>query len=68
LLCASNQSAEIWTAADAEFIVEMARHACVIEDWPLPDPDDDDVHDLLPDGEGISVVAIDPAGTRVGAV
>jgi hypothetical protein len=25
------------TGADRAFIIEMARHACVIEDWPLPD-------------------------------
>jgi GNAT superfamily N-acetyltransferase len=55
------------TAADATFIVEMARHACIIEDWPLPDAADDDVHDLLPDSDNISVVAVDPESTRVGA-
>ena len=46
----------------------MARYACVIEDWPLPDADDDDVHDLLPDGDSISIVAVDPTGLPVGAV
>lgn len=30
------------TAADDAFIVEMARHACVIEDWPLPEPDSEE--------------------------
>lgn len=33
------------TADDDLFVVEMARHACVIEDRPLPDPDED--HDAL---------------------
>jgi GNAT superfamily N-acetyltransferase len=56
------------TPADSAFIVEMARHACVIEDWPLPDADDDEVRDLLPAGDGISVVAVDPAGVNIGAV
>jgi GNAT superfamily N-acetyltransferase/predicted nucleotidyltransferase len=54
-------------AAEAPFLVEMARHACVIEDWPLPDPDSDDTQSVLP-GEGdVSVVAIDPHGELVGA-
>jgi hypothetical protein len=26
------------TAGDEAFIVEMARHACIIEDWLLPEP------------------------------
>jgi hypothetical protein len=30
------------TAFDRAFVVEMARLACVIEDWPLPDDDSDD--------------------------
>ena len=34
--------------ADAAFIVEMARHACVIEDWPLPEADSEDTESLLP--------------------
>lgn len=46
----------------------MTRHACVIEDWPLPDPDSDEVATLLPaDGE-VPVVAVDDAGVRLGAV
>jgi hypothetical protein len=36
------------TNADSAFIVEMARHACIIEDWPLPEADSEDVQDLLP--------------------
>ena len=43
---------EVWLRAatphDAAFIVEMTRHACVIEDRPLPDPDDDEVREMLP--------------------
>jgi GNAT superfamily N-acetyltransferase len=35
------------TVGDAAFIVEMARHACVIEDWPLPDEDSEDTQSLL---------------------
>jgi len=45
----------------------MARYACVIEDWPLPDPDDDDVRDLLPGSEAIAVVALDGSGAQIGA-
>ncbi len=30
------------TPDDAGFILEMARHACVIEDWPLPDPESEE--------------------------
>lgn len=36
------------TTEDDAFIVEMARHACVIEDRPLPDPEDDEVLEMLP--------------------
>ena len=36
------------TTADDAFIVEMARHAGIIEDWPLPDPDDEEVLSMLP--------------------
>ena len=46
----------------------MARHACVIEDWPLPDAYDDDVQELLPDCDSICIVAVDPSGLPVGAV
>jgi ribosomal protein S18 acetylase RimI-like enzyme len=56
------------TSGDAAFIVEMTRHACVIEDWPLPDPDSDEVANLLPaDGE-VPVLAVDDVGVRLGAV
>jgi ribosomal protein S18 acetylase RimI-like enzyme len=56
------------TNADSAFIVEMARHACVIEDWPLPDADSEDVQGLLPRSGDIAVVAEDAAGISVGAV
>jgi len=56
------------TAEDAAFIVEMARHACVIEDWPLPDADDEDTQSLLPVSDDIVVVATDATGLRIGAV
>jgi ribosomal protein S18 acetylase RimI-like enzyme len=56
------------TAEDLAFIAEMARHACVIENRPLPDVHSEDVQDLLPRSEDIVVVAAHQAGTRVGAV
>lgn len=56
------------TADDAAFIVEMARHACVIEDWPLPDADDEETQSLLPGSDGIIVVATDATGVSIGAV
>jgi GNAT superfamily N-acetyltransferase len=56
------------TTEDAAFIVEMARHACVIDDWPLPDADDEDTQGLLPaDGDTV-VVATDATGVKIGAV
>ena len=54
--------------ADASFIVEMARHACVIEDRPLPDPDDDEVLEMLPPTGVVPIIAVDHSGTPVGAV
>lgn len=56
------------TTGDAAFIVEMARHACVIEDWPLPDPDDEDVLSMLPAAGVVPIVAADAEGTPLGAV
>jgi GNAT superfamily N-acetyltransferase len=57
------------TAADRAFIVDMARHACVIEDWPLPEADSEDVKSLLPRGADVTVIAADPdTGTDVGAI
>jgi ribosomal protein S18 acetylase RimI-like enzyme len=56
------------TAGDADFIVEMARHACVIEDWPLPDADSEETQSLLPGSDDVAVVAEDAADLRLGAV
>jgi RimJ/RimL family protein N-acetyltransferase len=57
------------TATDRAFIVEMARHACVIEDWPLPEADSEDVDSLLPGDADFAIIAADPdTGTDVGAV
>jgi ribosomal protein S18 acetylase RimI-like enzyme len=56
------------TNADSAFIVEMARHACVIEDWPLPEADSEDVQDLLPSSSDITIVATDTTGISIGAV
>jgi ribosomal protein S18 acetylase RimI-like enzyme len=54
--------------ADAAFIVEMARHASVIEDWPLPAADSDDTQSLLPGAGDTVIVAAEATGVRVGAV
>ena len=57
------------TAADRAFIVEMARHACVIEDRPLPDADSEEVASLLPRGADVAIIAADSdTGIDVGAV
>ena len=56
------------TTADEAFIVEMARHACIIEDWPLPDPDDREVLIMLPLPGEVPIIAADPIGVAVGAV
>ena len=53
---------------DDAFIVEMARYASVIEDWPLPDAESEDVHSLLPAAGEVSIVAVKAGGRRVGAV
>jgi GNAT superfamily N-acetyltransferase len=55
------------TRADFAFIVTMARHACVIEDWPLPAPDSDDVQSLLPRDDDIVLIAADEEAVNVGA-
>jgi hypothetical protein len=55
------------TPEDATFIVEMARQACVIEDWPLPDADSEDTRSLLPGSDATGVVASDETDDRVGA-
>ena len=60
-------SVELRTAvtADAAFIVEMARHACVIEDRPLPDAEE--ARSLLPTADDVIVVAADHEGVHLGA-
>ena len=56
------------TADDDSFVVEMARHACVIEDRRLPEPDDDEVLEMLPPVGVVPIIAEDHDGTPVGAV
>lgn len=56
------------TPEDECFVVEMARHACVIEDWPLPDPDDEEVLEMLPPAGMVPIIAEDDNGAPVGAV
>jgi GNAT superfamily N-acetyltransferase len=56
------------TPDDDSFVVEMARHACVIEDRPLPDPDDDEVLEMLPPPGVVPIIAQTYDGTPVGAV
>jgi hypothetical protein len=46
------------TTDDAAFIVELARHACVIEDTQT----------LLPGSDDIALIAEDETGVRAGAV
>lgn len=46
----------------------MACHARVIEDRPLPDPDDDEVLVMLPPAGVTPIIAEDHSGTRLGAV
>jgi GNAT superfamily N-acetyltransferase len=55
------------TKADDAFVAEMARHACVIEDWPLPEPDSDETRSVLPGDDDVIVVAVNAAGTPLGA-
>ncbi|WP_319446739.1 MULTISPECIES: GNAT family N-acetyltransferase [unclassified Mycobacterium] len=55
------------TVGDAAFIVEMARHTCIIEDWDLPDADSEDTQTLLPRGHDVAVVAGDTTRVRLGA-
>jgi ribosomal protein S18 acetylase RimI-like enzyme len=54
--------------ADDDFIVEMARYACVIEDWPLPDPDSEETRSMLPGDGDVVIVATDASGIRLGAI
>ena len=48
--------------------VQMGCHACIIEDWPLPNADDDEVRSLLPTTGEVPIIAVDPQDSRVGAV
>jgi GNAT superfamily N-acetyltransferase len=54
--------------ADDDFIVEMARYAWVIEDWPLPDPDSEETQSMLPGDSDVVIVATDETGTRLGVI
>ena len=56
------------TTADDEIIVEMARYACVIEDRPLPDADDDEVLEMLPPAGVIPILAENRHAEPLGAV
>lgn len=56
------------TPSDQAFVVDMARQACVIEDWPLPDPGDDEVLEMLPAPGTAVIIAEDRHGSPVGAV
>ena len=40
------------------FAIEMARHACVIEDRPLADSDDDEVIEALSPAEVAPIIAL----------
>jgi len=53
--------------ADDDFIIEMARYACVIEDRPLPEPDSEETQSMLPGTGDVVVVATDATGRRLGA-
>ena len=52
---------------DRGFIVEMARHACVIEDWPLPEPDSEETRSVLPGNGDVVVLAAGATGALLGA-
>jgi ribosomal protein S18 acetylase RimI-like enzyme len=56
------------TPDDDAFVVEMTRHACIIKDRPLPDPDDDEVLGMLPPTGVVPIIAKDQSGIPVGAV
>lgn len=46
------------TSDDESFAIEMARHACVIEDRPRADSDDDEVIEALPPAEAAPIIAL----------
>lgn len=53
---------------DRPFLVEMARHVCVLEGRPLPAPTDPQVVAFLPATPDAAIVAVDVSERRVGAV
>ena len=52
---------------DVDFIVEMARRACGLDDRPLPATDDPAVRALLPRRGDLALVATDDRAQRLGA-
>ena len=52
---------------DREFIAEMARLACGLDDRPLPSADDPAVLALLPGPTDVAVIATDDDERRLGA-
>jgi GNAT superfamily N-acetyltransferase len=55
------------TEDDRDFVVEMARQACVIEDRPLPPADAPEVVEILPTADDEAILATASDGSRVGA-
>ena len=55
------------TQHDRDFLVEMARLACGLEDRPLPAADDPAVRGLLPRPADLALVAADDRGERLAA-
>jgi hypothetical protein len=53
------------TPDDDAFVVEMTRHACIAEDRPLPDPDDDEVLEMFPRPGVVPIIAEDQSGVPV---
>jgi GNAT superfamily N-acetyltransferase len=68
MLPASNVRLRCATAADGAFIVQMARHACVIDECPLPGAHSEETQSLLPTSGDMTILAADGAGVRLGAV
>jgi hypothetical protein len=52
---------------DAEFLLEMARLACGLEDRSLPSTDAPDVLALLPASTDVALIATDNSGDPLGA-
>jgi hypothetical protein len=53
------------TTDDAAFIGELARHACVIDDWPLPEAESEDTQTLLPGSDDVALIAEDESGVGI---